>query len=78
MGVIAGYGVQTSILVQSLGTICFIVNVMSDLLQVLEVRPSKERNRLLAEYTVDIKQGGINVFVFLKNILGILLVYHSV
>lgn len=68
---------QTSILVQSLGTICFIVNVMSDLLQVLEVRPSKERN---TDYwhTVDIKQEGINVFVFLKNILGILLVYHSV
>lgn len=45
LGVIAGYGVQTSILVQSLGTIGFIVNVMSDLLQILEVRPEKERYR---------------------------------
>lgn len=43
LGVIAGYGVQTSILIQSLGTIGFIVNVMSDLLQILEVRPEKER-----------------------------------
>ena len=35
---------QTSILVQSLGTIGFIVNVMSDFLQILEVRPERERD----------------------------------
>lgn len=45
LGVIGGYGVQTSILVQSLGTVSFIVNVMSDLLQILEVRPKEDRYR---------------------------------
>lgn len=43
MGVIGGYGVQTSVLVESLGAVGFIVNVMCDLLQVLEVRPERER-----------------------------------
>lgn len=33
---------QTSVLVQSLGTVSLIVNVVSDLLQILEVRPDTE------------------------------------
>lgn len=41
LGVIAGNRVQTSILIQSLGTVGFIVNVVSDLLQILEVGPGK-------------------------------------
>lgn len=36
-------GVQASVLVQSLGTVRFVVNVMGDFLQILEVRPEKER-----------------------------------
>lgn len=43
LGVIAGYGVQTAVLVQSLGPVGFIVDVMSDLLQILEVRPGRHR-----------------------------------
>ena len=41
LGVVGGYGVQTSVLVQSLGSIGFIVDVMSHLLQILEVRPER-------------------------------------
>lgn len=37
LGVIGRYGVQTSIFVQSFGTVSFIMNIMSDLLQILEV-----------------------------------------
>lgn len=36
---------EAAVLVQSLGTIGFIVDVVSDLLQILEVRPEKERRR---------------------------------
>lgn len=43
LGVAAGDGVQTSVLVQSLGPVGFVVDVMSDLLQVLEVRPGGHR-----------------------------------
>lgn len=39
LGVAAGYGVQPPVLVQSLGPVGFVVDVVSDLLQVLEVRP---------------------------------------
>lgn len=47
LGVVAGYGVQTSVLMQSLGPVGFIVDVMSDLLQILEVRPGSTRSASL-------------------------------
>ncbi len=49
---------QTSVLVQSLGTIGFIVNVMSDLLQILEVRPEEHRGDMLL--VIYLKQGAIS------------------
>lgn len=66
LGVIAGYGVQPSVLVQSLGAIGFIVNVMSDLLQILEVGPGKEIQKqiLLSRCTMCLNQGGISVIAF--------------
>lgn len=37
-------GVEASVLVQSPGTVRFVVNVMGDFLQILEVGPGKEPN----------------------------------
>lgn len=42
---------QTSILVQSFGTVGFIVDIMSNFLQILEMRPEKDRiTRINAYY----------------------------
>lgn len=41
LGVVGGDGVQTSVLIQSLGSVRFVMDVMSDLLQILEVRPAE-------------------------------------
>lgn len=42
LGVVARYRVQASVLVQPLGAVGFIVDVVSDLLQILEVGPEKQ------------------------------------
>lgn len=47
LGLGAGYWVQTSILIQSLGTVSFVVNVVSDFLQILEVGPKEEGHRTI-------------------------------
>lgn len=66
LGVVGGYGVQTSILVQSLGSIGFIVNVMSHFLQILEVRPER-RHRLLVNYIRCFKQGRYQSYCVFLN-----------
>lgn len=42
MSVVGRDGVQTSVVVESPGTVGFIVDVVGDFLQVLEVRPGRE------------------------------------
>lgn len=40
-----GDGMQTSVIVKPLGAVCLVVDVVSDLLQVLEVRPEDMKRR---------------------------------